>query len=139
VVASLVIAAVAPFAAGSHTFASLTSFGGLESWASPSHLVGRGAQALAGQFAGSAVSAGLAKALEGAFLALFVILLWRLMRDADGTDAAGTWGVALLLLALSLPYLLPWYAAWFAPFLGIFADNAFVLVGVFVTAVLALA
>jgi hypothetical protein len=46
--------------------------------------------------------------------------------------------VALLLFALSLPYLLPWYAAWFAPLLGLLADDAIVLAGAVVTGVLAL-
>src|SRR5207248_8711194 len=58
------------------------------------------------------------KAVEAAFLVLFVLLVGRLARRtgiAGSISPAETWGVALLLLALSMPYLLPWYAAWFAP------------------------
>jgi len=37
-----------------------------------------------------------------------------------------------------MPYLLPWYAAWFTPFLGLLADLALLFAGAFVTGVLAL-
>jgi hypothetical protein len=48
------------------------------------------------------------------------------------------WGVALLLLALSLPYLLPWYAAWFVPFVAFVADPVIACAGIFASVVLAL-
>jgi ABC-type transport system involved in cytochrome c biogenesis permease subunit len=48
------------------------------------------------------------------------------------------WGIALLLLALTLPYLLPWYAAWFVPFLAFFEDPLLAVAGIFASAVLAL-
>src|SRR5207248_2179953 len=107
------------------------TLGGVEAWASPSHLVGRAAQALAG--------ADAARAVEAAFGLLFLAGLWRLARrHVSGSAAAEDWGVALFLLALSLPFLLPWYAAWFTPFLGLFADTALLLAGILVTGVLAL-
>src|SRR5207302_325775 len=40
------LAAVTPYIAGWHTLTPFASLGGVESWASPSHLVGRGAQAI---------------------------------------------------------------------------------------------
>jgi hypothetical protein len=119
----------------------LATLGGVEAWASPSHLVGRAARAIASAFAGSSAGADAARAVEIAFLLLFVLLVWRMARrtmPADATPPTETWGIALVLLALSMPYLLPWYAAWFAPFLGLFADEVLLLAGALVTAVLAL-
>lgn len=123
VAVALTLAASAPF----RSTAPFTSFGGVEAWASPSHLVGRGAQALAGPPAAAVV--------EAAFLLGFLVLARRLVRRPESPE---TWGIALLLLALSLPYLLPWYAAWFAPFLGLVADDVLVLAGAAATGVLAL-
>src|SRR5207248_5318836 len=103
--------------------------------------VGRAAQAIVGSFAGSSAGADAARAVEVAFLLFFVVLLWRLARRTGPPDPAApadAWGIALLLLALSMPYLLPWYAAWFTPFLGLLADMALLFAGAFVTGVLAL-
>jgi hypothetical protein len=122
-------ASIAPFVDGWHTFASFATLGGVEAWASPSHLVGRVAESIFG-------SAVALKAVEGAFMLGFLVLLARLARRPR--SVVGAWGVALLLLGLTLPYLLPWYAAWFAPFIGLFADDAFVLAGALVTVVLGL-
>jgi alpha-1,6-mannosyltransferase len=138
-IAGLMLASLAPFVAGSHTLAPFATLGGVEAWASPSHLVGRGAQAIAGAVAGSNAGTDAARAVEAAFLLLFLVLLWRLRNSASARVApAESWGVALLLLALSMPYLLPWYAAWFVPFLGLFVDGVLLLAGALVTGVLAL-
>jgi alpha-1,6-mannosyltransferase len=126
-VAGLTLASISPYVAGWHTFAPFATLGGVEAWASPSHLIGSAAQAVAG--------GGAAIAVEAAFLLFFVALAWRVGRTAAPPEA---WGVALLLLALSMPFLLPWYAAWFAPFLALFADEVLLLAGALVTAVLAL-
>ena len=67
----------------------------------------------------------------------FVALAWRLARRGDVADPA-LWGITLLLLALSMPYLLPWYAAWFAPILGLLVDDTLLLAGALTTGVLAL-
>ena len=56
----------------------------------------------------------------------------------DARTLIAAWGIALLLLALSLPYLLPWYAAWFVPFLVFFDDPVLTFAGVFASVVLAL-
>ena len=130
VIAGLAFASVTPFLAGWHTLAPFATLGGVEAWASPSHLVGSGAQAIFGSPA--------AVAVEAAFLVLFVVLLWRLAGRTGSSDPGAAWGTALLLLALSMPFLLPWYAAWFAPFLGLLADDALLLAGALVTGVLAL-
>jgi alpha-1,6-mannosyltransferase len=141
VIAGSMLASVTPFLAGWHTLAPFATLGGVEAWASPSHLVGRAAQAIVGSFAGSGAGADAAGAVEAAFLLLFIGLVWRLALrtgPSDPASPADAWGVALLLLALSMPYLLPWYAAWFAPFLGLLADKALLLAGALVTGVLAL-
>jgi alpha-1,6-mannosyltransferase len=140
VVAGSTLASVTPFLAGWHTLAPFATLGGVEAWASPSHLVGRAAQTIAGSFGGSSAGADAARGVEAAFLVLFVVLVLRLARRARDSDSApaDVWGVALLLLALSLPYLLPWYAAWFAAFLGLLADQALLVAGALVSGVLAL-
>jgi alpha-1,6-mannosyltransferase len=140
-IAVLVLVSVAPFQAGWHTLAPFATLGGVEVWASPSHLVGHVVQAIVASFAGSTVGADSARVTEGAFLLLYVVLVGRLARRSGGpvtTSPADLWGVALLLLALSMPFLLPWYVAWFAPFVGLFADEALVLAGALATGVLAL-
>jgi alpha-1,6-mannosyltransferase len=139
VIAGCTLAAVTPFIAGWRTLVPFATLGGVEAWASPSHLVGRAAEAIVASFAGSRAGVDAAGAVEAAFLLLFLVLVWRLARRSRPTDSAGpAWGVALLLLALSMPYLLPWYAAWFAPFLWLLADQTLLLAGAFVTVVLAL-
>jgi alpha-1,6-mannosyltransferase len=128
VVAAATAASLVPFTAGWRTFRPLLMLGGVEAWASPSHLVGRAAAAVVGGWALGTV--------EVAFLLAYLVLLrdvarrWRSPADA--------WGIALLVLALSMPYLLPWYVAWFAPFLGLFADGVLRLAGAIVSGVLAL-
>ena len=140
VVCAVTAAAVTPYIAGMRTLAPLASLGGVESWASPSHLVGRGAEALVRPLAGSRAGGDAVTAVEAAFLLFFVILLWRLERRAGNMDPppVAVWAAALLLLALSMPYLLPWYAVWFAPFLGLLADETLLFAGTLVTGVLAL-
>ena len=130
VIAGLTIVSVVPYRAGWHTLAPFVTLGGVEAWASPSHLVGHVARSIAG--------ADAARSVEAAFLLAFLLLAWRLARRSRTSDPAETWGVTLLLLALSLPYLLPWYAAWFAPFIAFFADGTLLLAGVLATCVLAL-
>ena len=131
-VAGLSIASVLPYLAGWHTLAPFATLGGVEAWASPSHLVGHAVRGIVG----SSVGPDAAEAVQAAFLLLFAVLLWRLAGRAS--SLADAWGVALLLLALSIPFFLPWYAAWFAPFVGLLADEALLLAGVLVTGVLAL-
>jgi alpha-1,6-mannosyltransferase len=135
VISTVTLACLTPFAAGGHTLAPLATSGGLEAWASPSHLVGQAAQAIVASFAGSAAGADAAAAVEIAFLVVFVLLA---LHVGARNPPEQSLGIALLLLVLSLPYLLPWYAAWFAPFLGLLADEALLVAGTLVTGVLAL-
>ena len=135
VIAGLTLAALSPFVHGWQTVRPLATLGGVEAWASPSHLVGYLAQQITG------TSRVTARVVEVAFLALLAPFIWRLGRRlAAGGPAAlvDAWGGALMILPLTMPFLLPWYAAWFAPFLGLLADDVLVLTGTFVTCVLAL-
>jgi hypothetical protein len=103
--------------------------------------VGRSVRTIVGHLAGSSAGAGAAGIARVAFLIVFVWLFSRLAprRVAGGASAlVDGWGTALLLLALCMPFLLPWYSAWFAPFLGLMADDVVVAAGVVVTGVLAL-
>ncbi len=124
-VAAPTLATVAPFVAGRHTLSPFVTLGGLEAWASPPHLAASGAQALVG--------GGAAHVVEAVFLVFFCFLALRLARGGPES-----WGAVLLLLALSLPYLLPWYVAWSAPLLALLADGTLLLAGVLTSGVLAL-
>jgi hypothetical protein len=141
VIGGLVVASTAPFVAGWHTLAPFTTLGGIEVWASPSHLMGHAARLVVGSLAGSRAGAFAAGTVEVGFLVLFAVLVRRLShrtgRAASGGPAEA-WGPALLLLALCMPFLLPWYAAWFAPFLGILADEVLLMAGAVATGILAL-
>jgi alpha-1,6-mannosyltransferase len=140
VVAALIAAAAGTFFSASHPWAPLASFGGIEYWASPSHFVARGAQTAVVAVAGTDAGKVAHTATEAGFLLLFAALLWRLTRRIGEKDAPvliGQWGIALFLLVLSLPYLLPWYAAWFVPFLAFFEDSVLTVAGVFACIVLA--
>ncbi len=127
---ALTLATIAPFAAGWHTLRPLLTLGGLEAWASPSHLVAHAVQTFAG--------ADGARVVEGAFLVLSILLASRYARRSDQSSPAEQWAVTLLLLALSMPYLLPWYAAWFVPLVPLIADEALLTAGTLVSVVLAL-
>jgi len=139
-VAALVAASAGTFFSVTHPFAPFGSFGGIEYWASPSHLVARGAQALVASIAGTHAGNDARILAEAAFVLLFGVLLWRLVRrvrEADAPAPIAEWGIALFLLALSLPYLLPWYAVWFVPFLAFFEDPVLIFAGVVACIVLA--
>jgi len=139
-VAGLSAALFAPLLDGRHTLVPLATLGGVESWASPARLVGRGARALVQWLGGPEAGAAAERAVIGAFLLMIAALLWRLRPRRAGSAhwAADAWGSALLLTALAMPYLLPWYAAWFAPFLGLLQDDALLWIGVATTGLLAL-
>jgi hypothetical protein len=48
------------------------------------------------------------------------------------------WGGGLLLLALAAPYLLPWYAAWFLPFVPVMTETGLAVIGLIVGGLLTL-
>jgi alpha-1,6-mannosyltransferase len=137
VILALTVASAGAFFSVSHPLAPFASFGGIESWASPSHFV---AQSLAPSVAGAHAAHDVRIAVEVAFMLLFALLLWRLVRrvwKAGARPPIAEWGIAVFLVALSLPYLLPWYAAWFVPFLAFFEDPLLTIAGVFACIVLA--
>lgn len=105
--------------------------------------MGRAVRLVVGSVAGSAAGADAARFVVAAFLVLFLVLLRRLaQRTASVSSAwaapAESWGIALMLLALCMPFLLPWYSAWFVVFLGVFGDEVLLVAGAVVTGVLAL-
>lgn len=140
VVAALIVATAGAFVSTSHPWAPYATLGGIEFWASPSHFVAHGAQTFVASVAGTHAAHNTRVVVESAFLLLYAVLLWRLVQRVRGVDARAPipeWGIALFMLALSLPYLLPWYAAWFVPFLAFFEDAVLTLAGVFACVVLA--
>src|SRR5215813_9298680 len=112
VAAALTIAASAPFLAGTRTLHWLAATSSIEGWASGPHLVARAARAMGLGSVG-------ARAVDAASLAVVAVVLWQILRRAAPERAAKDWAMALLLLALALPQLVPWYAAWFLPLLVI--------------------
>ncbi len=145
-VAGLSSASLAPFLSGWHTLAPVATLGGAEGWASASHLLAHGAQALTRWLAGPGAGSAAGKLVVGSFLLFYAIQVWHFRpRKAPLDPSSGAawdptadgWGGSLLLLALAIPYLLPWYSAWFAPFLGLM-DEALMWIGVAVTGLLAL-
>jgi hypothetical protein len=79
--------------------------------------------------------------VKAAFLVLFLVLAWRVAADARtglGAPAPAAWGVTLLALALTAPYLLPWYAIWFLPLLSLCPSRRLGATGVAVSLLLAL-
>jgi hypothetical protein len=126
-----------PFVDGWNTLTSLLGVVEVQGWASPARLVGRGAEGL-----GNLVSDGVGDALRAAVLALFLAAFaWGLtlviQRARPDRDAPASWGVGLLLLTLSAPYLLPWYVAWFVPLLPLVADAGIIAIGLAASGVLA--
>ena len=126
--AALGVAAFWPFAAGGRTLRALLSVASRQGWASGPGLVSRGARALGRAVAGGSTGLALETLATAVFVALFLVLFWRIVvRSAGSSDpleGVTLWGAAGLLLALSGPYLLPWYAAWFVPLVALSSDAA---------------
>lgn len=139
-VAIAAIAAFVPVQAGWSTVRALLSVSSRQGWASGPGLVARGGRALGRTVAGSATGAVLETTVSAGFAALFLWLFWRLLRRAMTTPAPDpdAWGVSMLLLALAAPYLLPWYAAWFVPFLALMNDDLLSAAGFAVASFLAM-
>ncbi|HEX2069627.1 MAG TPA: hypothetical protein VHH54_05425, partial [Actinomycetota bacterium] len=115
VAAGLTVVVTAPLFAGSETVKAIGNVAGREGWASSARLVTRILRALGSVERGSTPDAVLSVGIYLGFLAVFVALTWRVFRATDG-DPGSAWGGGLLLFALAASYLLPWYAAWFLPF-----------------------
>ena len=144
IVAALSAALFTPFLSGWRTLTPVATLGGIETWASPAAMVANASRHLTDVIAGHGAGDVVHTAVGAAFIATAVLLLVRLGRAAPpgtsgpGEAAAFGWGPALLLLSLSLPFLLPWYAAWFVPFLALIADDVLMWMGVVASGVLAL-
>jgi len=137
VAAGATIVAFVPVEAGWSTIRALLSVSSRQGWASGPGLVARGGRALGRAVGGSAVGVTLESAASGAFALFFLWLFWRLLRRTASTPDADLWGGSVLLLALAAPYLLPWYAAWFVPFLALMGDEVLGAAGVAVAVLLA--
>jgi hypothetical protein len=124
---------------GTPAIRALADLASRTGWASAARLVRRGLEAIGG---GS--SSALRTVIALLFAAAFLAVLWPLVRDRPGrgpeggTDAPARWGTALLGAALAGPYLLPWYAAWFAPLIGLARDRVVLWIGVAACCVLTL-
>jgi alpha-1,6-mannosyltransferase len=142
---ALSLAFAAPFLDSARAMTSLVTLTSVEGWASPARLVARGARALGNAVGGSGAANVLGKAVVIGFLVLFATAFTRFLgrrqteRVAQSPDRlANTWGVFTIGLALAIPYLLPWYAAWFLPFLALLTEGSFVAMGFAVAGLLAL-
>jgi alpha-1,6-mannosyltransferase len=138
VVAGVSIALFVPVQAGWSTIRALLSVTSRQGWASGPGLVARGARAMGRAVGGHVTGAAFDAAVSIAFALLFLALFWRVLRRAGAAPDADRWGGTMLLLALAAPYLLPWYAAWFVPFLGLMRDRALAVAGLAAAALLAL-
>jgi alpha-1,6-mannosyltransferase len=137
--AAIAVAVTAPFFAGWRTITAIADLASRQGWASGTRLVARGAEALGRAVGGEAGGSALRTTAYAAFLACFAIILVRWARRArPSTGVWELWGASLLLFALATPYLLPWYVAWFVPFLALMQDKGMAWIGVAVGGLLAL-
>jgi hypothetical protein len=149
VAALIAVLLFAPFFDGLGSLGSLTTLASVEGWASGPGLVARGARELGEALGGADLAEGLSRAVGTMFLGMVAVLMWRLGRRAaaglsgrewreGSTSPAAVWGTGLLLFALGAPYLAPWYAAWFLPFLVLMGDRRLALIGLVASGLLAL-
>jgi len=132
------MALAAPVFSGWRTVTAIADLASRQGWASGARLVARGAETLGRAMGGSSLGTVFGRVIYAAFLASFVLLIWRLTRTRDSTEPAQAWGVSLLLFALAAPYVLPWYAMWFLPFLALLSDERLAAVGLAVSGLVAL-
>jgi hypothetical protein len=143
--ASLCLAMAAPFMTSFRALGSLVTLASVEGWASPARLVARGARALGNVIGGSATAEVLAKIVVIGFFAVFAAAMVRFLRrlNRDGAAVtsdrlADTWGACALGLVLAIPYVLPWYAAWFLPFIALMSERGLAMIGFAAAGLLAL-
>jgi hypothetical protein len=138
VAVALTAATAAPVFAGWRTVTAIANLASRQGWASGARLVARGAEAIGREVGGTGVGEVFGAVVYAAFLAVFAFAAWRLLRTSAASAQAALWGSSLLLFALAAPYLLPWYAVWFLPFIAVFPEWRLTLVGLVVAGVLAL-
>jgi alpha-1,6-mannosyltransferase len=137
--AAIAAGVTAPFFAGWRTITAIADLASRQGWASGARLVARGAEALGRAVGGGAGGSALRTTAYAAFLSFFAITLMRLAgRARPSAGGWELWGASLLLFALAAPYLLPWYVAWFVPFLALMDDEGLAWIGVAVGGLLAL-
>jgi hypothetical protein len=134
----LAAALFAPLYAGWRTLTPLVTLASLQGWASGPRLVARGTGALGRALVGHGGGVALATLTYAVFLAAFAGLWWRVIRRVSIESTPAAWGVTLLAFALAAPYLLPWYAAWFMPFVALMTDEGLALIALVIAAALAL-
>ncbi|HXF71027.1 MAG TPA: hypothetical protein VNO79_00255 [Actinomycetota bacterium] len=128
---------------------SLVTLVSVEGWASGARLVARGAQALGEALGAEGAAAALRLAVHAGFLLVAASATWAVLRRTaarpgdpagfpQGMRLADALGVPVLVFVLGSPYLLPWYAAWFAPFLPLLSDRVLRLAGLACAGLLAL-
>ena len=110
-------AVAAPLWAGRETFGSLETLGSLEGWASGVRLVARGSEAVARAVAGRSAEATADHLTRAVFYVVFAAAVVWMLERARPPSIGHAAGASLLLLALAIPILLPWYSAWFILFL----------------------
>jgi alpha-1,6-mannosyltransferase len=128
-VVGLALAFSAPFVEGRRALASLLTLTSVEGWASGARLVARGVRALGDGTGGAGTADVLAKIVVVGFLGVFAAGIVRLLRGPSIERPADAWGVSILGLVLAIPYLAPWYAAWFLPFLALLSDRGLAVIG----------
>jgi alpha-1,6-mannosyltransferase len=139
VVAVAVTAALtAPVFAGLRTVTAIANLASRQGWASGARLVARAGEGIGRAMGGGRVGTAFGVAVYAAFVAVFAVLTWRLLWTGRWRASAGLWGMSLLLFALAAPYLLPWYAVWFLPFIALMGDDRLPVAGLVVAAALAL-
>lgn len=138
VATALVVALTAPVFAGWRTVTAMLNLASRQGWASGARLLARGAEAVGRVLGGHGVAVTLRTATYSVFLAVVALVVWRYLSRRGLARVADAWGASLLLFALAAPYLLPWYAAWFLPFLALMEDQFLVRIGLACGALLAL-
>ena len=133
----LMVAAFVPFVSGWSTFRALLSVASRQGWASGTGLVVRGARGLGNVVAGHSTGTTLDILASAMFVALFAVLFVGLLVRADRLPLGDLFGRGVLALVLTAPYLLPWYAAWFAPFVALIEDGVLAAIGLAAMALLA--
>jgi alpha-1,6-mannosyltransferase len=127
-----------PVFAGLRTVTAIANLASRQGWASGARLVARAGEGIGRAIGGGDVGTALGAFVYAAFMAAFAFLTWRLLLNGRWTAPASLWGMSLLLFALAAPYLLPWYAVWFLPFIALMGDDRLALAGMVVSAALAM-